>query len=98
MIILQSLLKFKKDLKSGTPVIVGNDHVVCVIVAIETDSCTNAGPVRVHFNRSDFSVWKKKIANRDSEPDSCCGFVCLLVLLLVFTEGIFSGLSQSGES
>jgi hypothetical protein len=35
MTILQSLLKFKKDLKSGTPVVVGNDPVVCVTVPIE---------------------------------------------------------------
>lgn len=33
--ILQSLLKFKKDLKSGTPVVVGHDPVVCATVAIE---------------------------------------------------------------
>lgn len=33
--ILQSLLKFKKDLKSGTPVVAGHDPVVCATVAIE---------------------------------------------------------------
>jgi hypothetical protein len=60
MTILQSLLKFKKDLKSGTPVVVGNDRVVCVIGAIEPDSCTNARPVRVHF-----SAWMKKACRKN---------------------------------
>lgn len=37
------------------------------LVAIEPDSCTKARPIRVHFNRSVFSVWKKN-ANRTSQP------------------------------
>ena len=67
MIILQSLLKFKKDWKSGTPVVAGNGRVVCVVVATKPGSCTNARPVRGHFNTSVSSVWRKN-ANRTSDP------------------------------
>lgn len=65
MIRLQSLLKFKKDGKSRTPVVVWNDCVVCVVVTTEADSCTKQ-PSQVHFNRSAFSV-RKKIAIRTSD-------------------------------
>lgn len=99
MIILQSLLKFKKDFKSGTPVVVGNDHVVCVIVAIEPDSCTNAKPVRVPFSRSDFSVWgqKKKIPTEAQSLDCCCEFVFLACSLVCFyRKNIFWSVSKWG--
>lgn len=50
MTVLPSLLKFKKDLKSATPVVVGNGCVVCIIVTAGHDSCTHARPAWVNFS------------------------------------------------
>lgn len=56
-------------------------------MAAEPDSCTNARPVKVRFDRSVFSVWRKN-ANRTSDSG-----LLLWVCLFVFTERIFSSLS-----